>query len=89
MGWPWGNDMDLFTIHAAFNLPYNIKGRTELNYWIKGNGKIEDDWYADGRPDLDHAPYWPQNSKRIVSAILAAEYSPFLCISLSFNYEPV
>ena len=89
MGWPWGNDMDLFTIHAAFNLPYNIRGRTELNYWIKGNGRIEDDWYADGKPDLDHAPYWPQNSKRIVSAILAAEYSPFPWINLNFYYEPV
>ena len=89
LGWPWGNDMDLFTIHAAFNLPYNIKGRTELNYWIKGNGKIEDDWYADGRPDLDHAPYWPQNSRKIVSAILAAEYTPFSWISLNFYYEPV
>lgn len=88
MGWPWGNDMDLFNIHAVFNLPYKIKGRTELNYWIKGEGKIEDDWYADGKPDLDHAPYWPQNSRKIVSAIFAAEYSPFPWMTFNFYYEP-
>lgn len=89
MGWPWGNDQDLFNIHAIFNLPYNIKARTELNYWIKGEGKIEDDWYADGKPDLDKAPYWPQNSKRYVSAMLAAEYSPFDWMAFNFYYEPV
>lgn len=88
MGWPWGNDMDLFNLHAVFNLPYNIKGRTELNYWIKGEGGIERDWYDDKKPDLDHAPYWPQNSRKIISAILAAEYSPFPWMTFNFYYEP-
>lgn len=89
MGWPWGNDQDLLNLHAVFAFPHNVKGRAELNYWIKGDGTINDDWYADGKPDLDHAPYWPQNSRKILSAIIAAEYSPLPWITISTYYEPV
>lgn len=89
MGWPWGNDQDLLNIHAVFAFPHNIKGRAELNYWLKGDGTINDDWYADGKPNLDHAPYWPQNSRKILSAIIAAEYSPLPWITISTYYEPV
>ena len=64
MGWPWGNDQDLFCAHAVFVFPHNINGKVELNYWLKGKGQIEDDWYADGRPDLDHAPYLPQGAEK-------------------------
>ncbi|MDO5576242.1 MAG: capsule assembly Wzi family protein [Fibrobacter sp.] len=89
MGWPWGNEMDLFNIHAVFNLPYNLKAKTEVSYWIQGIGKVEDDWYADGSPNLDHAAYWPRDSKECVSAVLAAEYNPLNWITLNFYYEPV
>lgn len=89
MGWPWGNYQDVFTAYAIFSFPKNIYGRVEGNFWIKGDGSIEDDWYADGKPDLDHAPYWPQNSTKIFSAIISGEYSPFSWFTWALYWEPV
>lgn len=88
MGWPWGNYQDIFTVYSIFNFPYHIKGKVEGNLWIKGDGSIEDDWYADGKPDLDQAPYWPENSITIFSAILSAQYTPFPWLSYCFYWEP-
>ncbi|MBN1307364.1 MAG: hypothetical protein JXA18_05570 [Chitinispirillaceae bacterium] len=89
MGWPWGNYQDVFTAYAVCRFPYNINGKIEANLWIEGDGAIEDDWYADGKPDLDHAPYWPENSTTIFSAILSAQYSPFSWLTYCFYWEPI
>jgi hypothetical protein len=89
MGWPWGNDMDLFHSRAVFAFPRNVYGKVELNYWIRGKGGIEDDWYADGKPDLDHAPYWPQFADRRVTGIVGVEYKPLPWINTALFYEPV
>ena len=84
-----GNYQDVFTAYAVFNFPYDIKGKVEGNLWIKGDGAIEDDWYADGKPDLDKVPYWPENSITIFSAILSAQYSPFSWLTYCFYWEPI
>ena len=60
-----------------------------MNYWIKGEGEIEDDWYADDRPDLDHAPYWPQYADRKISGMIGAEYKPLSWVTAALFYEPI
>ena len=87
LGWPWGNDQDLFNVHAILNLMVNLNCKVELNYWKKGAGKLTDEWYADKEPDLDHAPYWPQNCRNISTVLFGVEYLPFPWSDLNFFYE--
>jgi hypothetical protein len=87
LGWPWGNDQDLFNAHAILNMVRNVNCKIELNYWKKGAGKLTDDWYADKEPNLDHAPYWPQNCRNISTILLGVEYLPFAWSELNCFYE--
>lgn len=89
MGWPFGNYMDVLTAYSVFSLPKNFRGRVEANYWRKGDGSIEDEWYADGKPDLDEVPFFPENPSEIFSIAFSAEYSPLSWLTYSFCYEPV
>jgi len=89
MGWPWGNDMDVVTTYAVLTLPHNINGRVEANYWLKGNGTITDEWYADGSPDLDKVPFFPEHATKVYSMIFSAEYKPEPWLTCAFYYEPV
>lgn len=89
MGWPWGNYMDVFTAYTVFTFPKNINGRIEANYWLKGDGSITDDWYADGKPDLDQVPFFPENATRIFSMIFSAEYHPFSWLTYTAYWEPI
>jgi hypothetical protein len=89
MGWPWGNYMDVFTAYAVFTFPKNINGRVEANYWLKGNGSITDEWYADGKPDLDQVPFFPENAIKIFSMIFSAEYHPFSWLTYTALWEPI
>lgn len=89
MGWPWGNDMDLFCAYALFFISDNLNGKVELNYWLKGDGKLTDEWYADGKPDLDNAPYWPQNPRKIFSPCVGVAYTPISWVTINTFYEPI
>ncbi|NLW30834.1 MAG: hypothetical protein GXY77_05185 [Fibrobacter sp.] len=89
MGWPWGNDQDVFTAHALFNFNKKMKGKLEVNYWMKGEGNIESDWYADGKPNLDNAPYWVQDPVKKVSTQIWYEYNPTNYLKFNVCYEPV
>ena len=89
MGWPWGNYMDVVSLYGIFKFPRNINARVEANYWLKGDGSLTDEWYADGKPDMDEAPYFPRNPTKIYSMILSAEYRPFSWLTYSLYYEPV
>ena len=53
-----------------------------MNYWIKGTGTLLDDWYAQGRPDMDNAPYWPQNALKTKTARLSLAYNPFYWVQI-------
>ncbi|MBD3420579.1 MAG: hypothetical protein GF398_10725 [Chitinivibrionales bacterium] len=88
MGWPWGNDQDVFHAHAIFEFRDNLYSKFEANYWLKGKGSLKDDWYADGRPDLDHAPYWPEDPDKIISFILAAQYRPWYWMTWDIYLRP-
>jgi len=87
LGWPWGNEQDVFTIHLLTELPYDLRLKCEANYWILGKGTLRDDWYIDGRPDLDHALYWPQNGQIVFSFITECQYSPLYWLGLSCTYK--
>jgi hypothetical protein len=88
MGWPWGNELDLFHAHSIFRIIPQLHGRLEFNYWLLGSGRITDDWYIDGSPDLDNAPYWPRGPERIVSIVLGAEYKPWYWLGLTASVRP-
>lgn len=88
LGWPYGNDQDVVTIYCIFDLGPTLNARAELSYWLRGIGTIESDWYADGRPDLDDAPYFPRDAKETVSAYLSAEYLPISWLRSSIVYRP-
>lgn len=88
LGWPYGNDQDVVTGYCLFNIRPDLKARAELSYWLKGKGTIESDWTADGKPDLDIAPYFPQNPRRIFTAYLSMEYHPKNWLSGSIVYRP-
>jgi hypothetical protein len=89
LGWPWGNNQDIVTAYAIFSFPYKINAKVEANYWLKGDSDIENDWYADGKPDLDHVSYSPEHATRIYSAIFSAEYTPYPWLTYSIYWEPV
>ncbi len=88
LGWPWGNDQDVFNVHAIFRPSGSLSSRAEITYWILGQGRIEDSWTADGRPDMDDAPYWPQHTDRVVSLLSSLHYSPLDWIQCSFYLRP-
>ncbi len=89
LGWPWGNFQDVFTAYALLSLPKHIYGKIEGNLWIRGNGAIEDDWYADGKPDLDRAPFWPRNGTTLFSAVVSVQHTPLSWVTWSMTWEPV
>jgi hypothetical protein len=89
VGWPWGNDQDLFTIYALLKPHAKVDAKIEVNYWIKGDGTIDDDWVKDGSPDLDRVPYWPQNSRHILNAILSMRYQPWYWLTADFTVCPM
>lgn len=86
--WPHGNDMDLFHSHALFSINPKLGLSLECNYWLKGKGSIKDDWYADTTPNLDNAPYWPQNMEKYLSFILNLQYRPTDWATVSTFYNP-
>lgn len=88
LAWPWGNDQDVFTLHLQMNPHDNIRLFLEADYWIKGKGDLKDDWYVDGRPDLDHTPYWPLSPKKTVQCIATLEYNPLSWMSMVFSWKP-
>ncbi|MFP4014768.1 MAG: capsule assembly Wzi family protein [Chitinispirillaceae bacterium] len=88
LGWPYGNDQDVVTGYCIFDLGPALNARAELSYWLRGSGTLKSDWYADGRPDLDHAPYFPRNAQEKVSAYLSAEYRPLNWLRSSIVYRP-
>ncbi|MBN2604073.1 MAG: hypothetical protein JXA91_08085 [Candidatus Thermoplasmatota archaeon] len=85
--WPWGNDQDVFTLHLLSELRHDLQLKFETNYWLLGNGTVKDDWYVDGRPDLDHTPYWPQHAKKVFSFIVGCHYSPLYWLGASCTYK--
>jgi hypothetical protein len=90
LGWPWGNDQDVFNAHANFSIIKDkLSSKLECTYWIFGKGTIKSDWYADGSPNLDHAPYWPQNASRKFSILWGINYRPCYWINLDFYYNPI
>ncbi|KMQ51308.1 hypothetical protein CHISP_1791 [Chitinispirillum alkaliphilum] len=88
MGWPWGNDQDLFHARALFRLRPDLHAKIEANYWLIGEGKIRDEWYDDGRPNFDDKPYFPENPDHILSFILSGSYSPRDWLTLNMYYRP-
>ncbi|NLG05234.1 MAG: capsule assembly Wzi family protein [Clostridia bacterium] len=88
LAWPWGNDQDVFTLHVQMNPCDNISLLLEADYWIKGKGDLKDEWLVDGRPDLDHAPYWPRSSQKTIECIATVEYQPFTWMSTVFTWKP-
>jgi hypothetical protein len=89
LGWPWGNDQDVVSLHAIFAAAKNLHARTEANLWILGDGELSDDWNADGRPDLDHAPYFPHNAKTAFSLVIGAQYVPWYWLKISALGRPM
>lgn len=89
IGWPWGNNQDVVTGYAVMLLPKGLRARAEANYWLKGNTAIENDWYADGKPDLDKVPFLPENATKAYSATVSLEYAPFTWMTSSLYWEPV
>jgi len=89
MGWPWGNYQDCFTAYGVFTLPHGICGKIEGNLWISGDGSINDDWYAEGKPNLEEAPFFPEDNTTRFSAAAAVEYTPRPWITYSLTLEPV
>jgi hypothetical protein len=81
-GWLWGNDQDFFTLYTGLRLHEKLRTKIEMNYWIKGTGTLLDDWYAQGRPDMDNAPYWPQNALKTKTARLSLAYNPFYWVQI-------
>ncbi|MDG5815540.1 capsule assembly Wzi family protein [Chitinispirillales bacterium ANBcel5] len=88
LGWPWGNDQDLFHARALFRFRPDIIARVEANYWLLGEGTVYDSWHEDGRPNYDDKPYFPEDPNRIWSFILSATYLPRDWISLNMYYRP-
>ena len=88
MGWPWGNDQDLFHARALFQFRPDLHAKVEANYWLMGQGKISDDWYEDGRPNFDDKPYFPENPDKILSLIFSANYSPLKWADFNVYYRP-
>jgi hypothetical protein len=87
--WPYGNDMDLFHSHALFSINPKLDFYVECNYWLKGKGSIKNDWYADNTPNLENAPYWPQNAEKGLTFILNLQYRPIDWATVSTFYNPV
>ena len=88
IGWPWGNDQDLFHARALLRFRPNLYAKIEANYWLMGEGTIFDSWHEDGRPNFDDKSYFPENPDRILSFILSASYSPSDWVSLNVYYRP-
>lgn len=88
LGWPWGNDQDVFNLHAAFDFCAAIRARSEITYWLLGKGRTADSWTADGRPNMDSAPYWPQNADHLLSLLVSLHYSPAEWIHSSLYLRP-
>jgi hypothetical protein len=89
LGWPWGNEMESFAAHAVMTVSPTLRAKTEACLWFKGWGRLTDDWYADGSPALDHAPYWPQYGNDIVSFSVSADWRPRNWLSLDCSYRPM
>jgi hypothetical protein len=88
MGWPWGNDQDLFNGHMILTVNEKINALFEVNYWIKGEGTLKDDWYADKMPNLDNASYWPKYATRRISFTGGVLYQPLSWLEIMGYYEP-
>ena len=93
-GWPWGNDMDLWHLHARFNLPKNIRFHTEINWWIKGEGTLTEyhgDIPGSIRPDLDNVGGMVDygNDSHLVSFQVGASWRPMHWIDCEVLWLPV
>jgi hypothetical protein len=89
LGWPWGNYLESFAGHAVFRLSNKVRSKIEACLWLKGDGKLTDDWYSDGRPDLDRAPFWPRPRTEAVSLAVNADYTPNKWLSVDLTCRPV
>lgn len=89
LGWPWGNYQESMACHAVFRFSDRLRAKFEACLWLKGEGDITDDWYADSCPDLDRAPFWPSPRSGFVSFTVNAEYNPKSWLSLDCTYRPV
>jgi hypothetical protein len=88
LGWPWGNDQDLFTAYALLNPHPKINVKVEANYWIKGSGDLSDSWIQDGSPSMDHVPYWPNQPDHIVTLLLNMQYRPWRWLTTDVTLIP-
>jgi hypothetical protein len=88
LGWPWGNDQDLFLLHGIVDITPVLRTRLELEYRIDGKGTIRDDWNDDGRPDLDVAPFFPDNPEKSIAATIGATFTPRPWARLDATYRP-
>jgi hypothetical protein len=88
MGWPWGNEQDLFTLYTLFKPTQKLDAKVEFNYWVKGNGKITDDWEHDGQPDLDQAAYWPVRCDHIFNITIAGRWKPSQWLTADLTISP-
>jgi hypothetical protein len=88
LGWPWGNDQDVFTVHSIARIRDDLNARAELSFWLKGDGVMTGSWRGDGSPDMDHVPYWPENATRSITGVFGATYRPRPWLRLDFFYRP-
>jgi hypothetical protein len=95
-GWPWGNDQDLWHLRARATLPHHLRIYGELDWWIKGSGRLTDyqwDWtpaHIDSL-DLDNKGDFNDYAKdaQLLSLQLQLEYQPLAYLKLAAIYRPV
>ena len=88
LGWPWGNDQDVFNLHALWAPWQKMSLKSEISWWIKGRGTVFDDWHADGTPDMEDAPYWPGDADKMLSLLISVYFRPVEWIDWNSYFRP-
>jgi len=88
VGWNYGNDQDIVTLYGRFKPMDNLEVRTELNYWILGEGRVKNDWFSDGTPNMEEAPFLPEHPEHLTTVQIGATYKPLEYLTLDITARP-
>lgn len=91
MGWSYGNDQDVVTLYTLANIHKKVSILGEVNYWVLGQGTVEEDLYSAGFPQksFEDAPFFPENPDHLFSMQLTTNFKPVQWAELDLTLKPL
>jgi hypothetical protein len=96
-GWPWGNDQDVWNVHALLKIRDDLRLYGEIDWWIKGEGIMDlyhwDYVHANDTPVPGHGDNQGglqdyAHDRMLASLLLEASYQPRDWATATIAYRP-